>query len=179
MKYAWIASNKAHWPISLACDALGVSASGYFEHGRRRCLDKPSKLGGSKRMSDEALLTHIRAIYADGQSGIRLANDVEGVGGTRSPRGQGAGAPPDEESQHPRPMQTQVCGYHRQQAPICRLLLTWCSATSPPLPPIRFGRVTSRISPPTRAGCIWRLLLTCSAARWWAGACRRTCKVAL
>ena len=65
MKYARIASNKAHWPITLACDVLGVSASGYFEHGRRRSLDKPSKLGTFKRMSDEALLTHIRAIHAE------------------------------------------------------------------------------------------------------------------
>jgi transposase InsO family protein len=65
VKYAWIASNKAHWPISLACDVLCVSASGYFEHGRRRCLDKPSKPDTVKRMSDEALLTHIRAIHAE------------------------------------------------------------------------------------------------------------------
>ena len=65
MKYAWIASNKAHWPITLACDVLGVSASGYFEHGRRRSLDKPSTLGTFKRMSDDALLTHIRAIHAE------------------------------------------------------------------------------------------------------------------
>ena len=65
MKYAWIAGNKAHWPITLACDVLGVSASGYFEHGRRRSLDKPSKLGTFKRMSDEALLAHIRAIHAE------------------------------------------------------------------------------------------------------------------
>ena len=32
MKYAWIAKHKAHWPITLACVTLGVSASGYFEH---------------------------------------------------------------------------------------------------------------------------------------------------
>lgn len=68
MKYAWIASNKAHWPIPLACDVLGVSASGYFEHGRRKSLDIPSKPGTFKRMSDEALLTHIRAIHADGKA---------------------------------------------------------------------------------------------------------------
>ena len=39
MKYAWIISNRAHWPITVACDILGVSASGYFEHGRRKGLD--------------------------------------------------------------------------------------------------------------------------------------------
>ena len=65
MKYAWILSNKAHWSITLACEVLGVSASGYFEHGRRKKLPKPSKPGAHKRMSDEALLTHIRAIHAE------------------------------------------------------------------------------------------------------------------
>ena len=65
MKYAWIASNKAKWPITLACDVLGVSASGYFEHWRRRKLDKPKNPGANRRMSDEALLVHIRAIHAE------------------------------------------------------------------------------------------------------------------
>ena len=65
MKYAWISSHKAHWPITLACEVLGVSASGYFEHERCRKLDKPSKPGVHQRMSDEALLTHIRAIHAE------------------------------------------------------------------------------------------------------------------
>ncbi len=65
MKYAWIASNKAHWPITLACEVLGVSTSGYFEHGRRKKFPKPSKPGAHKRMSDKALLAHIRDIYAE------------------------------------------------------------------------------------------------------------------
>jgi len=65
VKYAWIASNKAHWPITLACEVLGVSASGYFEHGRRKKVPKPSKPDARKRMSDEALLAHIRAIHAE------------------------------------------------------------------------------------------------------------------
>lgn len=65
MKYAWIASNKAKWPITLACDVLGVSASGYFEHWRRKKLETPTKPGANRRMSDEALLVHIRAIHAE------------------------------------------------------------------------------------------------------------------
>ena len=65
MKYAWIASNKAHWPITLACEVLGVSTSGYFEHGRRKKFPKPSKPGSHKRMSGEALLAYIRAIHAE------------------------------------------------------------------------------------------------------------------
>lgn len=64
VKYALITSNKVHWPITLACEVLGVSAGGYFEHGRRTKLPQPSKPGSHKRMSDEALLAHIPAIHA-------------------------------------------------------------------------------------------------------------------
>ena len=65
MKYAWIASNKKHWPVSLACEMLGVSTSGYFENMRRKGSGKPSKPGANKRISNEALLAHIRAIHAE------------------------------------------------------------------------------------------------------------------
>ena len=65
MKYAWIAKHKTHWPITLSCEVLGASASGYFEHWRRRDTDKPSKPGANKRISDEALSVHIRAIHAE------------------------------------------------------------------------------------------------------------------
>ena len=65
MKYVWIASFKTRWPITLACDVLGVSARGYFEHLRRKALDTPSKPGSLGRMSDERLLVEIRAIHAE------------------------------------------------------------------------------------------------------------------
>ena len=35
MKYAWIARHKALGPVTLDCEVLGVSVSGYFEHCRR------------------------------------------------------------------------------------------------------------------------------------------------
>ena len=65
MTYAWIASKKKHWPVSLACEVLGVSTSGYFENMRRKGTHKPSKPGASKRISNEALLAHIRTIHAE------------------------------------------------------------------------------------------------------------------
>ena len=65
MRYAWIANNKKHWPVSLACDMLGVSTSGFFENERRKGADKTSKPGTNKRISNEALLAHIRAIHAE------------------------------------------------------------------------------------------------------------------
>jgi transposase InsO family protein len=65
VKYAWIAKHKKIWPITLACEVLQVSASGYFEHGRRKCNPKPSKPEANKRISSEALLVHILAIHAE------------------------------------------------------------------------------------------------------------------
>ena len=65
MKYAWIGSNKKQWPVSMACDMLGVSTRGYFEHMRRKGTDQPSQPGTNKRISNEALWAHIRAIHAE------------------------------------------------------------------------------------------------------------------
>jgi transposase InsO family protein len=64
VKYAWIAKNKTVWPITMTCEVLGVSASGYFEHQRRRNRGRPSRPDGG-RLGNEALLTHIRAIHAE------------------------------------------------------------------------------------------------------------------
>ena len=44
---------------------LGVSTSGFFENVRRKGADKTSKPGTNKRISNEALLAHIRAIHAE------------------------------------------------------------------------------------------------------------------
>ena len=63
MKYAWIAEHKAVWPVTLSCEVLEVSTSGYFEHQRRRAQAAPSKPGG--RVSNENLLANIRAIHAE------------------------------------------------------------------------------------------------------------------
>ena len=62
MKYAWITCHKRQWPISLQCEVLGVSASGYFEHGACRSPKPPTRPG--KRLSDEAVLAHIKAAHA-------------------------------------------------------------------------------------------------------------------
>ncbi len=61
MKYAWIARNRSQWPVSLTCEALDVSTSGYFDHQKRR--SNPGK--PASRVSNEALLAHIRAIHAE------------------------------------------------------------------------------------------------------------------
>ena len=68
MRYAWVASNKKQWPVSMVCDLLEVSTSGYFAHLRRQGADKPSKPGANRRISNEALLAHIRAINAEVRS---------------------------------------------------------------------------------------------------------------
>lgn len=60
MKYAFIYRNKRVWPISVQCRVLRVSVAGYHEHFvRRRNIVQRRHLG------EEALLVHIRAVFAE------------------------------------------------------------------------------------------------------------------
>jgi putative transposase len=62
VKYAWVATHKAVWPVAISCDVLGLSTSGYYDHQRRQ--SRAAKPAG-KRVSDDALLVHLRAIHAE------------------------------------------------------------------------------------------------------------------
>jgi transposase InsO family protein len=60
MKYAFIQRNRRVWPIRVQCRVLRVSVSGYHEHLVRR-RDLLRRL----HLSEEALLLHIRTVYAE------------------------------------------------------------------------------------------------------------------
>ena len=60
MKYAWIERHKWCWPVSVQCEVLGVSPSGYHAHWRRRASPQQRK-----RVSNDALLVHVKAIHAE------------------------------------------------------------------------------------------------------------------
>ena len=62
MKYAWIERNRRHWPISLACEVLGVSPSGYHERKAREIGDASRP---RRNIGNDALLVHIRAVHAE------------------------------------------------------------------------------------------------------------------
>ncbi len=55
----------ARWPISVSCEVLEVSVSGYFDRARRKSAQQPGKADGGTRLSDEAILTHIRVVRAE------------------------------------------------------------------------------------------------------------------
>src|SRR6516225_7051301 len=59
MKYAFIQRHRRVWPISVQCRVLGVSVAGYHEHLARR-----GAVVHRRHLSSEALLVHIRAVYA-------------------------------------------------------------------------------------------------------------------
>ena len=59
MKYAWISRHRQQWPVSLTCEVLRVSVSGYYEHERR--AGKPP----FGRLSDDALLVHIKTLHKE------------------------------------------------------------------------------------------------------------------
>jgi putative transposase len=60
MKYAFIQRNQLVWPISVQCRVLLASVSGYHEHLARRVRIAPRR-----NLNQEALLVHIRAVYAE------------------------------------------------------------------------------------------------------------------
>ena len=62
MKYAWIDCNRTHWPLSALCEQLDLSASGYHQHALRLATNDGRK-SGSNRISDDALLAHIKALH--------------------------------------------------------------------------------------------------------------------
>ena len=59
MKYAFIQCHRKVWPISVQCRVLRVSAAGYHEHVVRSASNAQKRC-----LSDDALLVHIKAIYA-------------------------------------------------------------------------------------------------------------------
>ncbi|WP_088506939.1 IS3 family transposase [Burkholderia ubonensis] len=61
VKYAFIERNRRHWPISVLCEVLEVSPSGFHQRRQRVAQDKPQR----SRVSDDALLAHIKAIHAE------------------------------------------------------------------------------------------------------------------
>ena len=68
MKYAFIQRHKRIWPIRVQCRVLGVSVSGYHQHLARR-----REIARRRHLSDEALLVHISAVYAETSRSLRLA----------------------------------------------------------------------------------------------------------
>ena len=60
MKYAFVHSNR-QWPISLKCELLGVSPSGYHAYSQRLRLNRPTR----HSMSNDALLSNIKVIHQE------------------------------------------------------------------------------------------------------------------
>ena len=63
LKYAFIQQHWHAWPVSVQCRVLHVSAASYHAHLARRASDAQRQ-----RLSDEALLVHIKALHAETRS---------------------------------------------------------------------------------------------------------------
>ena len=59
MRYAFVERHKRVWPVRVQCRVLRVSVSGYHQHMRRR-----KQIAQRRHLSDEALLVHIRSVFA-------------------------------------------------------------------------------------------------------------------
>jgi len=60
MKYAFIERHKLVWPIRVQCRVLRASVSGFHQHRLRS-----RRMAQRRHLSDEALLVHISAVYAE------------------------------------------------------------------------------------------------------------------
>ena len=60
MKYAFFQRHRHAWLVSLQCRVLQVSVAGYHAH-LVRCASDTQR----QRVSDEALLVHIKALRAE------------------------------------------------------------------------------------------------------------------
>jgi putative transposase len=60
MKYAFIQRHKLVWPICAQCRVLLVSVSGYHQY-----LARCKQIAQRRHLSDESLLVHISAVYAE------------------------------------------------------------------------------------------------------------------
>ncbi len=112
MKYAFIAKERAHYPLRMLCRVLSVSAWGFYDPLRRRARSKPDPEAGlrkkmraihtSSRHTDGRPRLH-RALRAQGHqiSAKRVAR-LMGEEGLRGRR-KGRGKPRTTDSRHSRP----------------------------------------------------------------------------
>jgi putative transposase len=153
VKYAWIDKLKAVWPVTLMCLVLGVSVSGFFEHRQRNGKTPPAGPAPS-RMSNEALVVHIRAIHAEFKGeygwprvwkellarGLRVGKErVQRLMKLHGIKGRGK-------------RKFVVTTDSKHSLPVAENLL---ARDFTPQAPTGCGAATSPTSPPTRAGCTW------------------------
>jgi transposase InsO family protein len=160
-RYRSRAAEKAHYPVSLLCRALGVSrASCYAWHDRG-----PS----ARERADQQLIRQIskihrasRGTYGDPRVHAELREDY----GMRVGRKRVARLLRDHG----------LVGCHRRRRrgltrpdPQATPPRTWSGGCSTRARPTGPGSLTSATSPPSRAGCTWLPSWTAAPARWSAG----------
>ena len=111
MKYAFIQCHRKLWPISVQCRVLQVSAAGYHEHVVRSASNAQRR-----HLSDDALLVHIKAIYAQMRDAYGWPRIWRTLSCRRHPGRQAARAKADEAARHQGQRQAPLQGNDRQQS---------------------------------------------------------------
>ena len=165
MKYAFIQQHRRLWPVSVQCRVLQVSAAGYHAHLVRR-----ASAAQRQRLSDEALLVHIKAVHAETRGAYGWRSLVARSIPVGKQRVQKLMQLHDIRAKGKRRFKVTTDSNHK--LPISPNFATTASSTWPS--PTRSGSATSPTSPLMRAGFTWLWSLTCSAARWWSDRCGMT-----
>ena len=113
-RYVWIFSMKGRWPITLMCEVMQVSASGYFRWDACTRRTGTVLAGDTRRRLADPHPSHPRVVGRR----VRLAAHAPRTADPRPARGQGAGAPIDAAPRYPGQGQARVRGNHRQRTPL-------------------------------------------------------------
>lgn len=171
MRYAFIEQHEKIWPVIDQCRVLEVAASGFRAWRRRQSGERRAALG--KRMSDLALLTHIRAEFAASKQTYgwprmirQLRSEGLRVGKERVRKIMKS----NDICVRPR-RRFKVTTDSRHDLPIAPNLLNRVLPTEAPNKAwvggaMRCIALTSPTSGRPKAGCIWRPSSISSAGRW-------------
>ena len=162
LRYAFIAEHQDMWPVSVLCEVLDVSRSGFYEYLLRHTK-------ASVDAEEVALFARVKAIAAETRHSYgsrRMAKQLQdegfNVGRAKARRLMNKTGVAVQRPRRRGPMTTDSRhGYEVAPNLLARQFDLRLPITCGPAISLIYGRL--------RAGCICRCWWTCIRAKWWAG----------
>ena len=174
MKYAFLAENQARWPVSVLCEVMQVSRSGFYAYQRRQAPPVIDPVEGALLARVQAIAAATRESYGSRRMAKQLPDDGLVVGRCKARRLRREAGGRVRRAKPRGPITTES----RQGDGMAEnVLARHCEVAKP----AQAGAGTSRISRRRRAGCLCRYGWLSRREKEWGGRCvvrsrRRWCK---